>query len=476
MFNDFERPRFRPVFNVGCLMDIPTGQWEIGKNGESLINGGLGNFTGIAARPNNFKTALMLYLAGRLRAVARQTHTLMYESEGTFPLSRMTNSCSYDPYLSTIDFEDDDLFVMTDISRLNGDDFFFKFRSVVMAKLKDEKKLTRTTPFLDRYGKQRQSIYPTGCCIDSFSKLQVTTVMDMYEKNKVGDSKNNTDAMSSGKAKNQLLNQIPQITAQSNSYMIMTAHLGDVINMEMFPTDKRQLSTLPKDTALKGVASGFYTLPHNCWLITKRSSMLNRDKMPLYPLDNAVAFEGDTDLSKITMINMRGKNGISGIPIELAVSQTLGIQPTLSEFMLCKDNEVRFGITGDDKNYVMDLYPSVKLSRTKVRQAIDSDARLRKAIQFTADLLQEAQWHRPTERDFLVEPKVLRDDLIAMGYDWDTLLDTRSYWVFEEEEAEHAPYLSMMDLLRMRKSRYIPFWYSKEQKAAIKPLPEKVAK
>ena len=58
----FEKPAFRPAINIGCMLDISTGKYELGKNGEMILNGGLGSLTGIASRPNNFKTALAVYL------------------------------------------------------------------------------------------------------------------------------------------------------------------------------------------------------------------------------------------------------------------------------------------------------------------------------------------------------------------------------------------------------------------------------
>lgn len=67
--------------------------------------------------------------------------------------------------------------------------------------------------------------------------------------------------MASGKAKNQLFNQLPTITSQTGSYIIMTAHVGDIINMEMYPTDKRNLSHMKRDTTIKGVGPGFYSIP-----------------------------------------------------------------------------------------------------------------------------------------------------------------------------------------------------------------------
>ncbi len=37
-----QAPRLRPFLNIGCLMDIPTGRYYEGNNGEMILNGGWG--------------------------------------------------------------------------------------------------------------------------------------------------------------------------------------------------------------------------------------------------------------------------------------------------------------------------------------------------------------------------------------------------------------------------------------------------
>lgn len=474
MFNTITKPRFRPTINVGCLMDIPTGHFELGFRGESICTGGIGTFTGVCARPNNFKTALGIYFLIMIRRTIHGAHGIVYDSEGTLdPYSRLTAASRGDEYLSTVNWYEDDLYNFTDLSKYSGDEFFKMLRDAVDVKAKREEAYLITTPFVDREGKQKTALQPTACMIDSFSKFQVEAAMTIYEKNNIGESGANTVDMMNGKAKNQMLNQIPIITSRTGTYLIMTALLGDQINMEMFPTDKRNLSYMKKDTVLKGVSPGFYSLPSNCWMITSNKPLQTKDKTPEYPWDNSTTMEGDTDLVAITIVNLRGKSGISGFPIDLLVSQSEGILPTLSEFHFCKELD-RFGIGGNLQNYYMELLPEVTLSRTKVRKKIAEDVKLQRAINLTAELLQLHQHLRVYEpANLLCTPKVLYDDLKAMGYDWNTILsNTRGYWVPVEDEKEHSKhFLSIMDLLRMRLSLYVPFWLSDEEKAAIKPNP-----
>ncbi len=470
MFNKaFAKPRFRPAINVGCLMDVSTGKYERGIHGENILNGGISGITGICARPNNFKTALAVYCMAMLRRSCHHSHAITYDSEGTlYPVGRFTAVSKNDEYLSEIDYTEDEQFAFTDISQYTGDEFFDLFRKTVNEKTKDEKSHLGTTPFVDMHGKPRTALYPSGGMIDSLSRMTVKAVEDIYDKNVIGESGMNTEAMNNGRAKKQMFNQLPQICARTGTYLFLTAHVKDVINMEMYPTDKRNLSYMKKDTVLEGVSGGFYSLPNNVWMITANKPLQNKDKMPEYPWDNSEAMKGDTDLSILTMMNIRGKNGLSGFPIDIIVSQSEGVLASLSEFHYCKDTD-RFGLGGNLQNYYMELLPDVKLSRTTVRQKLNKDYRLRRAVQITAELLQLIQFHRDMDPGLLCDPKTLYDDLTAMGYNWDTLLETRGYWVFDEELKEHPrKYLSTKDLLEMRIGKYVPWWLSKEEKANLK--------
>lgn len=466
----FETPRFRPAINVGCGLDVPTGNYELGIHNESLLNGGACGITGICARPNNFKTAVLVYMMAMVRRSHRNAHSITYDSEGTLNgPSRFSKVSRSDSYLSTIDWEDDDYSTFTDLSQYSGDEFFDVFRKVLEDKGKEAKKHEFETPFIDREGKRKVALYPSLGAIDSLSRMTVQQVEDVYAKNKIGDSGMNTEAMNNGRAKKQMFNQLPGICARYGSYLWLTAHIKDVINIEMYPTDKRALSFMKKDTSLEGVSGGFYSLPNNLFMITGNKPMIDsKNKTPIYPYNNATAMAGDTDLSCIVIMNIRGKNGISGVPMEIMVSQSEGLLPGLTDFHYCKTNQ--FGLVGNLQNYAFAICPDVKLSRTTVRKKLEDDDKLCQAAHFTSEILQIQQFHRMEDPSLFCDMETLYNDLKAIGYDWDTLLDTRYYWVPPSEEDQHdKPYLVGRDLLRMRKGEYIPYWFTKEQKAALKP-------
>ena len=112
---------------------------------------------------------------------------------------------------------------------------------------------------------------------------------------------------------------------------------------------------------------------------------------------------------------------------------------------------------GNNINYYLELLPDVNLSRTTVREKIDNDEKLQRALNITAELCQLFEYHRSRYDDLLCTPKELYDDLKALGYDWNVLLDTRGFWVLESDD-RFKPFLSTMDLLEMRKGLYKPYW------------------
>lgn len=75
---------------------------------------------------------------------------------------------------------------------------------------------------------------------------------------------------------------------------------------------------------------------------------------------------------------------------------------------------------------------------------------------------------------YICSPGELYEDLKKMGYNWDELLETRGFWIFNDN-IHPRKYLSTMDLLKMRVGEYKPYWMniaakSKKTKAKDKAI------
>ena len=93
-----------------------------------------------------------------------------------------------------------------------------------------------------------------------------------------------------------------------------------------------------------------------------------------------------------------------------------------------------------------------------VRSKINNDPLLRRAINITAELLQlEIYSNDIKQQGLLCSPKELYEDIKKLGYDWNVLLNTRGYWTIDQYD-NPVPFLSTVDLLKMRAGTYKPYW------------------
>jgi len=333
-----------------------------------------------------------------------------------------------------------------------------------------EKELLRETPFLERDGKPFRAMVPTFTSVDSLTKFETEDVANMLGSNELGDSGANTSYMKQGASKARFLGDLPKLISVHNNPMLMTAHIGKTIVMDPRAAPIKKLQYLKNGDTMKGVTDQFLFLTTNCWQCQNTMPLLNDlSKGPQYPASSEDNMKGDTDLNLVTLTMLRNKAGRSGLTMQILVSQEEGVLPSLTEFHYIKTNE-SFGLGGSNQNYVVDLLPEVKLSRTVVRGKLAANPQLRRAVQICSEMCQMFMLWTDMEK-FACTPKQLYDDLIAQGHDWSVLLNTRGWWTFDNDK-QPVPYLSTMDLLKMRLGEYTPYWYTKEQLAKVK-LPAK---
>lgn len=131
----------------------------------------------------------------------------------------------------------------------------------------------------------------------------------------------------------------------------------------------------------------------------------------------------------ITAVNLRGKSGLSGVPMKFVVSQTQGYLPRLTMFNDIWD-EGMYGLVGTNANYALVLMPDIKLTRTTVRTLIDTNDTLARALEITADLcyMDFINSINGEFKDIMCTPEELYADITKLGYSWDDIFQTRSWW------------------------------------------------
>lgn len=457
-------PSVKVLINIGATLDIPTGTYLKGKYGESILNGGLGNVTGIVGVGNRFKSTILHYMS--LSALSRiwytvKTNLSTYDTEVNVHESRVRTLQNRFTNFNNVDLIDNGNWIITDATRYYANEWYEVYRAYQKDKIKNADKISYNTPFLDRDKKSLlKMIVPNFTEVDSLSRFETEDVAKIQELNELGDSGGNTIHMRQGLAKKRFLMELPNITGSSSNYILLTAHVGKEIIMASGPMPAppvKKLEFLKNGDKLKGVTDDFFFLTNNCWQATNAAPLVNQGtKAPEYPRDSNDDRAGDTDLFVVTLRQLRSKSGPTGYSLEIVVSQEEGVLPELTEFHFIKSCE-RFGINGTLQHYALDLYPEKKVQRTTVRSVIDSDPRFCRALNITAELLQMFQYWHHLDRSFLCTPKQLFDDLTAKGYNINELLDTRGWWTLENDK-HPIPFLSTMDLLNMRAGTYHPYW------------------
>jgi len=459
---------FKIMYNVGCLLDIPTGTYIKGAHGESILNGGLGVLTAIAGRGNTFKSTLAHYMVmsavDKIVASGYKPYINTYDTEMNFSIDRLENFTNNFDYLKGLDIFNNGVWTITDKTKHMGNEWYTLLRDFLKNdKLKNKKEYTVDTPFISPKGEIIKTIFPSFGEIDSMSEFETSDIQEIQNKNELGESGGNTIHMRLGLAKTRLLMELPSLCNNTGHYMVMTAHLGQdtSIQQSQYSTPAKKLQYMRMGEKIKGVTDKFFFLPNLFWQTVSSSSLNNQStKGPEYPKLKGNQEEGSHDLNIITIRQLRNKSGPSGTVLSIIVSQSEGILPSLTEFHYIKEND-RFGLDGSNLSYNLVLYPEVKLSRTTVRNLIDSDYKLRRAIKITADLLQMTQLWRANGMS-VPTPNELYNKL-KDKYDWNILLETRDWWTFNNDKIEKK-FLSTMDLINMYNDTYVPYWLNKQKK------------
>ncbi len=466
LFN--KKPAFTEIdpyklsINIGCMMDIPTGKYVRGQKGENLLNGGLSLLTAIAGKGNTFKSTLehymMLSAASHIASSGIMPYINTYDTEMNINLDRLMSFAQQFPEFKDLDLHKLGVWSVTDKTNHLGNEWYKLLKDFLKnEKLKNIKDYIFETPFVDKELKPIHSIFPTFGEVDSISEFETADIGDIQDKNQLGESGGNTIHMRLGLAKTRLLMELPTVCNAAGHYLIMTAHVGQEIPMQQGPyaVPTKKLQHMKMGEKIKGVTDKFFFLPNSVWQTVSTTLLNNQNtKGPEYPKTRHQPDEGSQDLNIVTIKQLRNKTGPSGFTIDVIVSQSEGVLPTLSEFHYIKENG-RYGLDGNNVNYNLVLYPDAKLGRTTVREAIDTDPLLRRAIKITSDLLQIKTYYKTLPLEI---PDI--KDLYAKlekQYGWKKLLETRDFWTFKHYE-HPVPYLSALDLIEMYHDKYTPYW------------------
>lgn len=461
----------RTLINVGARLDIISGSPVRGRYGETITNGGLPILTGIVGMGNSFKTTFERYLM--LSAFSKffiyGSRASTYDTEMNIHEDHQFNFTQKFKIFEGMNIINEGYWDFTDKTKYTGDQYFDNTKEFLNNKIKNRKGILRETPFVNReVNALMEMAIPTFGDVDSFSEFSTQDVLKMQDDNKLGDSGANTVNMREGLQKNRFIRELVPLADAAKHNMLLVAHLGMEFNMDARNPNPRKLSHLKGGIKIKGAPEKFTFATHICWQNYNATPLINQGtRAPEYPKSPADNMVGDTDLNEVTVKLLRNKNGPTGMTVQVIISQSEGVLAELTDFHYVKTRK-RYGLPGNDRNYACALLPDVALSRTTIRNKLDTNPTLCRAIEIIADMCQiEEYWTQFA--NLKCTPEELYDDLIKLGYDWNELLGTRSWWTFDNDKHE-VQFLSTVDLLRMRakdKEVYIPYWMKEPPKEAL---------
>ena len=460
-------PEYRICLNVGSIFDMLSCIPIKGKWGNTIMNGGLWNTTSVVGPNNSFKSTLSKYFLISVFNTYEHSNgfTLDTEISGTGGY-RYNQLALYFNKLRGYDFVTGDRWAYVTNSETYGDDFWDGVKGYLRDKTSKEHKKsnTLTTPMVLSTGEYAKAVAPTIIEIDSLSQLTGKVVEEKFTDLSASDGKRNMEDMANAKVKSKIIRDMPVVLSSGGGYSILTAHVGEKKDLDQYNPSMKKFQGMSNNKTVKYIPEQFLFNMNNLYEIVSAKPLLNQTtKGPEYPKEPGDEVKGDTDLMELIIKVLRGKGGSTDMVFPLLCSQVEGVLGSLSDFYLLKCH--KFGIDGNNTEYVIDLYPDCKLRRTTVRQKIDNDPKLRRALRLQADLLLMMLVNKDHEmpKEYICSPKELYKDLKDKGYDWEDLLNTVNEWHFREE-AQELPTLTIYDLLNMRAGVYTPYWHQPEWK------------
>ena len=459
--------RYKPLLNIGCGLDIPTGFFVKGLRGDSILLGGLAQFTAVVSAGNAFKSTLMHYMmlqaASRMDYGGQDVGMSTYDTEMNIFTDRLVDLSHNHLMFQDRNLLDEGKWIVTDKKQCALDEWYQIYKEFISEKAATKEKDYIDTPFPSYNNKDNIRVLPVSFTeVDSLSKAETKHATNTRDTIELGSSDGNLQHARQGLLKHNLLMDLPDRAAAGQDYILMTGHYkNDSMTMQGgpgSPMPTKKLQFMKPGERISGVPGSFFYLLNNCWHITNVSVLNNKDtRSALYPLDPKDLRE-DNDLNVITIKNLRGKAGPSGVPQDILVSQRDGVLPSLTEYYYLKEKAEKFGIGGNNVHFHLEIKPDVNLTRTTIRQKLANDPLLERAMNITAELAQMHFYHRDLG-DHLCDAKTLFEDIKALGYDWDELLGTtRGWYTFPNNYDTPIKPLSIMDLLNMRKGLYKPYW------------------
>ena len=437
---------FCPYVNTGTLFDLATGAFKPGVNDSWILNGGLSQCTGISGRASTYKSGLAGSLLARALNVYPDAEAIVYETEGT-----IADSSRYDNFVP-INQHVSDRIVFRNTTDYSLTDFYDDFVKLVNDKISHKKDYYVESPFKDpKTNKPLKCWMPTFILIDSFSRAKSNKSDDQIANNNIDASSVNSYYLYDGNIKTRIMEDLPARASKAGIYVIMTAHVGDKMDLDPYRPSPKQLQYMKNNDVMKNVGSKFEFLT-TCLIQTlKATSMQTNDKKCLYPLGNK---SSDVEVNCVDTMMVRCKNNAGGYLVPFVLSQYQGLLDTVTNFQFLRDHKnYGMNVQGNNQKFNPYILHDTTITRTNIRE-ISDDYKLRRALELTAQLcFIQNLWGTFFLPDFInVPPEKFAEALSkSEKCSVDRVLNSTGTWTFGKQERERLTILDVLFLLNKEK-------------------------
>lgn len=443
MLLDVVRKDVTPVFymNTGTLFDMYTGAFRPGMDNKWVLDGGLSQALGIMGRGQTYKSGI----AGSLMANAMLTHpesvAYVYETEGT-----INSEARYNDFVPR-DTPVSDRIVFTNTTTGSLTDFYNDFNKLVEEKLSHKKDYIVESPFLDpKTGKPFKTWIPTFVLIDSFSRASVNKGDEALSENDIDDSALNTLYMLNGNAKTKIMSDLPSKASKAGIFTILTAHVGDQINMSSFTPPPKQMQYMKQADKLKNVGSNFTFLTTALIQTMKASVLQDSNKQCMYPTKFSTAME----VNRVDTSMVRCKNNAAGNQLPFILSQYQGILNSVTNFSYLRDQKDYGLIQAGNRGYAPVLMKDTIVGRKNLRESCEDNYKLRRALELVAQLcFIQTCWSTWNLPEYIRMPVEHFAELLDKSEkcSTDRVLNSTGVWSTSKQDRERLTIMDVLEIL-----------------------------
>lgn len=479
------------LFNCSAIYDCMTARWVKGTRGDWIQVGGFSNNGGIAAPANCGKTEQALLMLTRVLKRIPCAEGQIYETEGTLDIERINEILARDPHdtdgrirtiPSIFDLEEaredgrelDEAIQFIDGQLLAFDKYNDILHSLagVRAKERKQKSKQRTLPF--KYSRMHgdKILNPIFALVDSGSEAEIESAETKLESKGIDDSGAKMTDMTAGVVKTRIFQRLGSLAPKGDIFIMSTASIDKKADMNAMPgmSPPKEMTHMKAGEAIKGVGTSYKKRTSVLWAMNKavtcyKPGTSQAAAPPLYPKNADDNYAGNIDLQENAVTALRNKSGPSGFILPIIRSQNDGIIESATFFATLRKNgrEDKFKDFGihvpKQHHFALDIMPEVHFRNTNLRELADENPKFLRALEFTYRLKMLFHINPIKKFEHLVcTPKELYDGIVAKGHDWNVLLDTRNWFTVIEEEHRFRPQLTEVDLVRMWKEDYVPWW------------------